>query len=337
MDAGPRLGHDPLALDQTLTERQRVVTQPGTCIHCHASTIGAYTDLGDGDFEKGAAALDAMPYSEARTHVDQAIACTDCHDPNTMALRITRPNFAKAIAAYKASQGTPDYDVHTMATRAEMRSYVCGQCHVEYYFSPDDKSLVFPWSKGLQAEDMLEYYDEIGFADWVHKRTGAPMLKAQHPEFEMWSQGIHARAGVACADCHMPYQRVGARKVTNHHVRSPLLEVSASCQGCHAVPEAELVSRAERIQERNRELEDAALTAISDLIGEIASRRDAGASDADLADARQAQRHAQFLVDYVVSENSTGFHADQEAARLLGLAIDRARTGQLALRETAGG
>jgi len=91
----------------------------------------------------------------------------------------------------------------TKATRQEMRSYVCGQCHVEYYFKGDEKILTFPWSKGLRPEDIEAHYDEYGFSDWTHKETGAKMLKAQHPEFETWSSGLHARSGVSCADCHM--------------------------------------------------------------------------------------------------------------------------------------
>ena len=76
------------------------------------------------------------------------------------------------------------------------------------------------------------------------------MLKAQHPEFEMWNQGIHARSGVACADCHMPYTRVGAQKISDHHVRSPLLNINRACQTCHKWPEEELKARAEAIQDR---------------------------------------------------------------------------------------
>ena len=208
IDYREKRGHAYMLEDQTLTERQSV-GQPGTCVHCHASMVGTYRRLGDGDLTRGFEALNAMSYPEARREVEHPIACIDCHDPNTMALRITRPAFMEGIAAWKASRGIADYDVNTMATRAEMRSYVCGQCHVEYYFSKDDRRLVFPWSEGLLADQMLAYYDRIDFSDWTHARTGTKMLKAQHPEFELWNQGIHARSGVACADCHMPSQRVG--------------------------------------------------------------------------------------------------------------------------------
>ena len=114
-----------------------------------------------------------------------------------------------------------------------MRAYVCGQCHVEYYFSGAERRLVFPWSKGLEVENILAYYDEIGFRDWTHRDTGAPALKAQHPEFELWSQGVHARSGVTCSDCHMPRIEYKGSNVSDHWVRSPLLNINDACLGCH--------------------------------------------------------------------------------------------------------
>jgi nitrite reductase (cytochrome c-552) len=237
----------------------------------------------------------------------------------------------EGIAAYKASQGIPDYDVNAMATRQEMRSYVCGQCHVEYYFSKGDRRLTFPWAKGLGAEAAYDYYQQIDFMDWTHAETGAPMLKAQHPEFETWSQGIHARSGVACADCHMPYRRVGAMKVSDHQVRSPMLGINNACQTCHRFPEAELRARVEEIQFRHKQLTEVALDALVDLIDDIVAARESGVADARLAAAWQWQRRASFLVDWVDAENSTGFHAPQENARLLGESIDAVRKGQLAV------
>jgi nitrite reductase (cytochrome c-552) len=56
-----------------------------------------------------------------------------------------------------------------------------------------------------------------------------------------------------------------------------------------------------------------------------------------LAEARRLQRQAQFRIDFVEAENSTGFHAGQEAARILAEAIDFARQGQLALRKAPEG
>jgi nitrite reductase (cytochrome c-552) len=250
-----------------------------------------------------------------------------------MELRVTRVAFVEGMRALKASQGVKDYDVNRDATRQEKRAFVCGQCHAEYHFSGAEKRLVFPWAKGLQVEAILDHYDEAGFKDWVHRDTGAPMLKAQHPEFELWNQGVHARSGVACADCHMPYTRVGGTKVSDHHVRSPLLNVNRACQGCHRWSEEELVARVHLVQDRNWKLRNAAMDALMGLIGDLAAAREAGKGDAELEAARYLQRRASFYVDFVEAENSTGFHAGQEAARILAEAIDLARQGQLALRD----
>jgi nitrite reductase (cytochrome c-552) len=223
-----------------------------------------------------------------------------------------------------------------MATRQEMRSYVCGQCHVEYYFKGDEKRLTYPWAKGLRANEIVDYYEEVGFKDWTHAETGAPTLKAQHPEFEMWNQGIHARSGVACADCHMPYTRVGALKVSDHHVRSPLLNINNSCQTCHKWPESELLARAEVIQERTVSLRNRAMDALVEFVADFKAAQVAGASTVVLDKARGFQRRGQFYLDFVESENSNGFHAPQEATRLLGEAIDHFRKGQVALRPRPG-
>ena len=210
---------------------------------------------------------------------------------------------------------------------------MCAQCHVEYYFKGPETRLTYPWSNGLKADDILSYYDDVGFQDWTHAETGAPVLKAQHPEFERWSQRIHARAGVACVDCHMPYQRVGALKISDHHVRSPLLNINNACQTCHKVAEAELKARAESIQQRTFRVRGLTLDALIDLINDIKARREAGVTDAQLAEARDFHRKAQFLLDFVESENSMGFHAGQEAVRLLAESINYARKGQLSLRK----
>jgi nitrite reductase (cytochrome c-552) len=319
--------------DQTYTERQIVVKQPGTCLHCHASVYVPYKKLGEGDLIKGFEKMNQMPFPEARTLVTHPVACIDCHAPDTMQLRVTRPGFIEGIRAFKASQGTKDYDVNTMATRQEMRTFVCGQCHVEYYFKGPEKRLVYPWAKGLKVEDILAYYDEAKFKDWVHAETGAEVLKAQHPEFELWNQGIHARSGVACADCHMPYKREGALKISDHHVRSPLLNINRACQTCHKWPEVELRARVETIQGRTFKLRNLAMDALVGLINDIKSARAAEMTDADLAPARDFQRRAQFFLDFVEAENSTGFHAPQEAARILGESINFSRQGQIAVRD----
>ena len=241
-------GHAYMLDDQSFTERQQVVPQPGACMQCHASVYVPYKKAGNGDLIAGFEKVNQLPYFEARKLVSHPVACIDCHDPSTMQLRVTRPGFIEGMRALKASQGLQNYDVNKQATRQEMRAYVCGQCHVEYYFKGPEKRLVYPWAKGLKIEEIQAYYDEAQFKDWTHADTGAPVLKAQHPEFEMWNQGIHARSGVTCADCHMPYKREGAAKISDHHVRSPVLNINRACQTCHKWPEEELKARVETIQ-----------------------------------------------------------------------------------------
>jgi nitrite reductase (cytochrome c-552) len=269
-----------------------------------------------------------------------------------MQLRVTRPGLMNGLAALAASddpvphlpsierwrQGTrkDPYDPNLLASRQEMRSLACAQCHVEYYCA-SKTTLFFPWHKGLKIEQIEAYYDQYTFpdgtpfADWKHAASGADVIKAQHPEFELWSQGIHARSGVACADCHMPYIREGAMKISDHHVRSPLLNVSKSCQVCHRYGEDEISARVFTIQDRTRKLMDRALDATVALIADIETAAKSGATDTDLLAARRLQRQAQFRVDFINAENSMGFHAPQESARILAEAIDYAQQGRLAV------
>jgi len=326
-------GHAYMLADQDHTERVKQRSQPGACLHCHSSVLPAYRYAGDGDIQKGFEIVNSMTWNEARNMtddhgemlIDHPASCVDCHDPDTMKLRVTRPAFKEGIRQYKASKGIHDYDVNRDASRHDMRSFSCAQCHVEYYFTKPDNQLVYPWHKGLKVEEIEAYYDEIDFFDWEHGITGGKLLKAQHPEFELWKQGVHAQAGVSCADCHMPYRRVGAMKVSDHHVRSPLLDVAASCQTCHNVPEAELLYRAHTTQDRTRALIDRAGEALMDMIDAIVDAMRAGATDEQLAEALAYQRKATWRLDFVYSENSMGFHAPQESARILGESMDYSR------------
>lgn len=334
LDFREERGHAYMLADQTFTGRQ-ARPQPGACLNCHSSTYVAHKKAGNGDLMQGFEKVNALPFADARKLVEHPVACIDCHDSQTMALRITRPAFIEGITVLKASQGVKNYDVNRDATRQEMRSYVCAQCHVEYYFKGPEKRLVFPWSQGLKAEEMLAYYDAVGHHDWLHADTGAPALKVQHPEFELWSQGIHARSGVACADCHMPFKRVGATKISDHHVRSPLLNMAHACQTCHKWPEAELQARVETIQGRTYQMRNLAMDALMDLIQDLKNARTAGIASNHPArlKAQDFQRKSQWYLDFVEAENSMGFHAPQEAARLLAEAINFARKGQIALRD----
>lgn len=368
VDYRERRGHAFMLEDQDSTERVKQFKQPGACLHCHASIVPAYRKEGAGDVMAGFEKVCAMPLKEARTLVDHPVACIDCHDPQSMQLRVTRPGFIRGIAelakhiakelavndAKPSSEQRPaplahltsihqwarhwnkgeresEYQVNALATRQEMRSFVCGQCHVEYYFKGNQKTVTYPWHKGLRVEQIESYYDDEKFKDYVHRETGAPILKAQHPEFELWNQGIHARSGVSCADCHMPYTREGAIKVSDHQVRSPLLNVARSCQTCHRYDEQEILARADAIQSRTKSLMDRAEDALLDLMDTVKTAKEGTVDEQALAEALALHRKGQWRVDYVNAENSMGFHAPQEAARILAEAIDYARQAQLKL------
>jgi nitrite reductase (cytochrome c-552) len=316
IDHNEERGHYYARIDQQETERVRIVNQPGACINCHAAEAPLLIA------QMGWEAFNRTPYNDQVENLHFGSSCADCHDPQTMALRITRPALVQGLEAR-------GIDV-TQATRQEMRSYVCAQCHVEYYFQGDDRLLTFPWSQGYTIDNIEAHYDEYGFRDWVHAESGAPMIKIQHPEFELWSTGLHARSNVACADCHMPYIREGGLKISDHWIRSPLVNLNNACQTCHNMPEAALAERVAIIQTTTAGLLRDAEEAILDAIDAIVAAREAGADDEALAQAWQLHRAASLRWDFISSENSTGFHSPQEAARVLADSINYARQAQLA-------
>jgi nitrite reductase (cytochrome c-552) len=315
IDHNEERGHFYMLDDQKATRRVTEKDQPGACANCHTADAPRLIE------EMGWAEFNHTPYKELQDKLHQGTSCADCHDPDTMALRVTRPAFVNAME----KRGI---DV-TEASRQEMRTYVCAQCHVEYYFAGDDKLLTFPWEKGLRIDDIEAYYEEVGFNDWTHAETGGGMLKMQHPEFETYSQGLHAQSGVACADCHMPYVREGGVKVSDHWLRSPLTDVAAACQTCHRFSEEELTQRITVIQGRTAELLRQSEDALIEAIDAIVAAQGAGGTEEELAEALKLHRSAQMRWDFVSSENSTGFHAPQESARILADSIDMARQAQI--------
>ena len=292
--------------------------KPGSCVTCKSAQVPVIMQqIGTEQFY-GTPAKQLIE----QHNIKYAITCAECHDAKTMALAVNRPAFIVAMQ----ERGT---DV-TKASRQEMRTYVCAQCHVEYYFSGANKTVVFPWAKGLSVDDMEAYYQELGFADWTHGETGAQMIKMQHPDFELWSSGIHARSGVACADCHMPYVREGATKVTDHWIVSPLTKTSTACLACHRESDEEMRQRVLAIQDRTFGQMQHAEKALLAAIDEIKAAITAGVPEAALAPARDLHRRAQMRWDFIAAESSMGFHSPQEALRVLGDATDLARQAQLA-------
>ena len=280
----------------------------GSCYTCKSTAVPKMIEeMGDSywgaNFNK-----DIWPKGEAMGH--SPIGCSDCHDPKTMDLRVTRPSFYKALEAKGVDTSNP--------TKNDMRSYVCGQCHVEYYFAADNSEVTFPWTKGFKPEEMYEYYSTIakekGFEkDWISNISGTPMLKSQHPEYETHSSGTHGKANVSCADCHMPYERVdGKRKITSHWWTSPLKTMQTSCGQCHGDRDLDkLKDRVLEIQEANvsalHEAQDISTTSHYYVNKMITS----GVSQEKIKEAQEYIRKGQWFWDIVAAENSAGFHNPQ--------------------------
>lgn len=321
-------GH-PYAV-QDVVETQRVgPTTPATCWTCKSPNVPAkMAELGRREpaneqlpFQPlilaGAKDFYAERFQDLKREMIHPIGCLDCHDPETMGLRISRPALIEALER----QGRPV----EQASYQEMRSLVCAQCHVEYYFQGDGKYLTLPWDKGTKLEGMEDYYAESKFADWTHAISKAPMVKMQHPDYEVYMTGIHAFREVSCADCHMPYRTEGGVKLTDHHVQSPLLNVANSCAVCHRWSEDEIRGRVTLIQDKVREARDRAERAAARAHFDIAACMEAGANDRELAEVRDLVRQAQLRWDYVAACNGMGFHSPQECVRVLAAAVDLAQ------------
>ena len=314
-------GHENAVKDVNKTARLNLNAEDpkvthATCYSCKSSNNpGLWAEM-------GMRAYDAMLFSDMTPRIQNSIGCANCHEAGTMRLVVTNPALEEGLKA----QGK---DWKTF-TRQEMRTVVCANCHVEYYFVGDDKYLTFPWENGTRIDQIVAYYSANKFADWTYPGTGTPMVKAQHPDFEMFIAGsTHYNAGVSCADCHMPYVREGASKYSMHDIHSPLLNPELACGQCHADTES-VVRRVTTIQDQvmttKQDTEDALVDAINALKVAAANK----SADAALLDqARDLHRKAQFMWDFVSAENSAGFHNPEYALKILADATNLARQAQM--------
>jgi nitrite reductase (cytochrome c-552) len=299
-------------------------TSPGTCYSCKsAANPGLWAEMGMREY-------DATLFSELGNKIDSPIGCANCHEANTMRLVVTNPALEEALE----KQGK---DWRTF-TRQEMRTVVCANCHVEYYFDGPDSYLTFPWEMGTRIEQISAYYEEEGFKDWEHPQSGTPMIKMQHPEYELYTaDSTHYKAGVACADCHMPYTRDGAVKYSTHDVKSPLLNLDTACGACHT----DVTYVAERVGIIQDQVFETMVGAEEALVAAIAAIQQAGANpSADqtlLEESRWLHREAQLRWDFISAENSMGFHNPSETLRILAAATDLARQAQLKAVLAGGG
>ncbi len=293
------------------------VPQPGTCWTCKSTDVPRLMN------EMGVEKFYSSTWEEIGKHIEHPIGCQDCHDPSTMNLRITRPALTEAFKRRGVDIAN--------ASLQEMRSLVCAQCHVEYYFKGDGNYLTFPWDDGLSVEDMEYYFDRVEHVDWVHTLSRAPMLKTQHPDYELFKTGIHYKRGVSCADCHMPYKREGGIKFTDHHISSPLDNIENSCQVCHREAEAELRANIYEIQSKVSELRKICEKNLATLHIEAKHAWENGASEEEMAPILQLIRHAQWRWDFIAAANSMGFHSPNESLRVLGTSIQKSQEARIKL------
>jgi nitrite reductase (cytochrome c-552) len=297
--------------------------QPNTCWTCKSPDVPRLMDkMGAMGFYKG-------KWASKGPEIVNYIGCADCHDPGTMDLRITRPALVEAFKAMGK-------DI-SKASHQEMRSLVCAQCHVEYYFdkhrpdAPDVAYLTFPWKYGLSADSALKYYNEIKFSDFTHQLSKTPVLKAQHPDYELYMTGIHADRGVACADCHMPYIKEGGQKFTSHKITSPLANISNTCQVCHRESEKSLRENVYERQEKVKEIRDLAEIELVKAHMEARTAWDAGAAEKEMEPALSHIRNAQWYWDYSAASHGASFHSPLEVSRIIGLSISEAKEARIIL------
>lgn len=290
---------------------------PNTCWTCKSPDVPrVMQEIGVAEFYQGT-------WEMLGHEVVNNIGCADCHDAQNMNLRISRPAL---IEAYQRR----DMDINTVSHQ-DMRSLACAQCHVEYYFKGEGNYLTFPWDKGMSVEEMEAYYDEYNFADWTHPISKAPMLKAQHPDYELFQTGIHAQRGLACADCHLPYINEGGQKFSDHKIQSPLNNVANTCQVCHREETTELIAnvyeRQDKIKSTRNKLEELIVRAHV----EAGKAWELGAKDDQMMDILQDIRHAQWRWDFVAASHGGSFHSPIECSRILSTGITIAQDARIKL------
>ncbi len=278
-----------------------------SCWTCKSANVaGVVAEMGDDYYGSN--------FHDLKGKMTEGITCANCHDPQTMNLVITQPPLRDALNRLGKD---PD-----KLTTQELRTMTCAQCHVEYYFAGDKKIVTFPWDNGFTPEEVLEYYEEIEFVDWVHPKAEVGQLKAQHPEFETFVGSTHYEAGLSCADCHMPYQMVGGEKISSHWWTSPLKHMNESCMTCHRDGEEALRERVFYTQDKVADMMARVGTVSVEAINAIAEAAAQGGNEDVLNEARALQRKGQFLVDWVGAENSMGFHNPQLIMETLNTSMD---------------
>ncbi len=303
---------------------------PTACWSCKSPDVPRLTqEIGEKEFFTG-------KWAKYGSEVVNPIGCGDCHDSKTGELALTRDFLKRGLTA-------SGFDVAKI-TKNDMRSLVCAQCHSEYYFKKTEETdaqgekkvtmtVAFPWNNGFKGEDVEAYYDSLNFSDWTHAISKAPMLKAQHPDYELFVGGIHGRRGLACTDCHMPSKKDADGTFTDHRIASPLGNIANTCVTCHDQTEKEFKDYLAIKLQRKDELMDLAMNGLAKAHLEAGKAWEVGATAEEMKDILQDIRHGQWRWDYAIASHGSYFHNPEEVLRLLAQANDKAQQARVKLAE----
>ena len=289
-DYGSARGHEYCLTDVGKTQRPH---PKANCLTCKTPNFAKLVnDQGVGVY--------SMPFDEVYALMEESVSCYTCHGNdagNAGQITITHSYVQKALG-----DSMQAIDPATLS---------CGQCHIEYYFTREDSETMMPYHDvaGMSPEAILDYYDSLGFYDWVQESTGTQMLKAQHPEMETYLQGKHA-ALLNCADCHMPVEMADDGTVYHSHLLVSPLEnetLLSTCVQCHG--DTDMVNMVRRVQERVTARETEVGNKLSAMKDALAAAVAEGAKSEEELDAvRKLHREAQWFFDFCYVENSEGAH-----------------------------
>lgn len=306
---------------------------PMACWSCKSPDVArVIVEQGEDGYFKGT-------WSRGGPDIVNPIGCSDCHNTASKefaegkpALHVSRPYVARALEAINKP-----FD---KASPLDQQAMVCANCHVEYYFDGENKSVKFPWDKGVTVDDMEKYYDEFEFSDWTHQLSKAPMLKAQHPEYETWSQGVHGKNNVTCIDCHMPkVQNAQGKLYTDHNIGNPFNSFEATCSNCHTQDKEMLRAIVDQRKADVKELKIKLERQLVHAHFEAKAAWDAGATAEEMKPILMDIRHAQWRWDYAIASHGIHMHAPEVGIKVLGTGLDKvvdARTKLVRLLATKG-
>ena len=297
--------------------------------------------------------------------VNHAINCNFCHDPHTAQPRVVRdalidavtrddksvPNVYRDVAAHPTKLDVKDVGVRGFTRKVAYMdkadsNLMCAQCHVEYICNPGfdaktgakigfDSRLTnhFPF---VNADEIEQYYDKIGFRDFKHNLTGAALVKMQHPDTETYFGSTHDKAGATCATCHMPKvkdEKTG-KMYTVHWATSPRHYMQETCLTCHKDKTAEQMNKAIDAMKGHydgkvREAE----ARMNDMFNAFELAIASGVDEKTLDEARKLHSSAHINWEYWTAVNGAYFHNPEEAQRSLAKSAKAASDATALLRK----